>query len=211
MKEKIGIALLILLNAGFIYLLVIVICFSYWLIVGNPGLKAVETADSAAESIFNKAAFLSFTALLVNYILFKFLLQSRKSIISSIVVTLIGLLICIPFYFTERWSFIDRKYSQVMLIDYLDSREVSKVQLLIREDTIPIDYCENFFHVIGTASYSQGMWKYQKSMKILIWKKDGIKDSILSNGDLFEFKGKFFKAEENLVEKYLKMAPTELN
>lgn len=214
MKEKIGIALLILLNAGFIYLLVFTAYFSYGFTNGAGTLRAVEIANHVAERIFRIAGFLSVIALAINYILFRFLLRSGKPIIGSIIVTLIGILVFTPFFLSERSSFIEKRYSQVVLSDYINCKEVSKVDLSIMNDTIAIDYCEDFFHVIGRASYSPGMWKYGKSMKITIWKTTGTKDSILCSGDgrLFELSdGKFFRSEENLIEKYLKLIPTELD
>ena len=205
MKEKIGIALLILLNAGFIYLLVFTAYFSHGFTNGAGTLRAVEIANHVAERIFRIAGFLSFIALVINYILFRFLLRSGRPIIGSIIVTLIGILVFTPFFLSERSSFIEKRYSQIVLSDYIKCKEVSKVDLFIMEDTIAIDYCADFFQVIGTAPYSPGIWKYSgQSMKIMIWKTNGTKDSILTNGELFELSDrKFFKADENLIEKYL--------
>lgn len=210
MKEKIGIAFLILLNAGFIYLLLILPIFGYGMINGHHGLKAAETANHVAENLIGKAAILSFTALVTNYVLFKILLQSKRSIIGSILVTLIGILISIPFFLREKQSFIEHQHSQIMLSDYIDTDSIAEVFLFRSTDTIPIRYHREFFQIIGTASYRESMWKYQKQLKILIRKTDGTKDSIFSNGNLFEFKGTFFKAEENPIDKYLRISKEEI-
>lgn len=208
MKQKIGIALLILLNSGFIYLIMILVYLSYGLINGRSGLKAVQTANHIGENIFTKVSVLSFLALFSNYLVFRFLIQNKKPILGSLITTLIGIMISIPFFFKERQSYIENQFNQVMLSDYVDSKTISKIQLLTPSDTVPVEYCEEFFQIIGNASYADGMWKYQRSMKIILWKTDGTKDSILSNGDLFELSnGKFFKAKENLVEKYLRISP----
>jgi hypothetical protein len=206
MKEKIGIALLILLNAGFIYLMIVLFNLSFGLFSGHSGLKAVERANDIAGGIFNKASFLTAIAFVSNHIVLRTLIQSKKPILYSIIITLIGLLISIPFYFTERRSFIQEQYGKVVLSDYIDCKEISKVQLFILKDTIPIESCEDFFQVIGTASYNNGIWKYQKSNIIVLWKTNGTKDTILSSGGLFELSdGKFFKADENLIEKYIRL------
>lgn len=210
MKEKIGIALLILLNAGFIYLMIILAILGYGLINGHHGLKAVETADLVTKNLSTKAFLLSFIVLASNYIIFRFLILNKRAILGSVIVTLIGILISTPFFFRERQSFIDYQHSHITLSDYIHCDSIAEVWLLRRMDTIPITYQQEFFQIIGVASYQTGMWKYQRSIKIKILKKDGTKDSILTNGDLFELSGgKFFKSKENLIEKYIQVSHSE--
>lgn len=211
MKEKIGIALLILVNSGFIYLMVLLVILSYGLINGHHGLKAAETADRVAKSIFTKASVLSFILLAINYTIFKILIHSKKPIVGSLILTVIGIAVSIPSFLKEKRSFIEYQYSQVCLKDYIDCDAISDIQLSIRTDTIPIAYCREFVQIIGNASYKKGMWKYQRSMKIVIRKTNGTKNTILSNGELFELNGKFFKSKENLVEKYLRISKVELS
>lgn len=209
-REKTGIVLLILVNSGFIYILIMLVTFSYGFFNGHSGLKASETANHIAESLINKVALLSAIVYTANYILFKMLLRSKQPIIGSLVPTILGVVISTPFFLREKQAFIDDQYSQIKLSDYIQHDSISEVSLFTPTDTIPIEYHRDFFQIIGTASYRKGVWKYQKTLKILILKTDGTRDSILTNGDLFELSNwKFFKAEENLVEKYFQISHAE--
>ena len=210
MKEKIGIALLILLNSGFIYLLIIFPFFEYGMINGRHGLKAIETANHVAQSLLKTAILLSSLGLVINYIIFRLLISSKKPLIYGLIVTILGIAISIPFFLNEKQRFIERQYSQIMLSDYIPYDSISEIRLFTSTDTIPIAYYREFVQIIGNASYAEGIWKYQKSLKIMIRKTDGTKDSIISNGELFELSnGKFFKANEDLVEKYLLISHSE--
>ncbi len=208
MKQKIGITLLIILNGAFIYLIAVTAILSYGLINGRSGPnKAFETANDVATNIFIKVAILSLITLLINYIISRMLIQNKRPIVTSIVITVIGIIASTPFYLSARDSFIAYQFNNITLGDYVNPRNISQVQLLIKSDTIPLDDSQMFIQMIGKASYQKGIWKYQKSIKILFKNRNGTKDSILSNGELFETsKGKFFKAEENIIEKYLRIS-----
>ncbi|AEA42689.1 hypothetical protein [Fluviicola taffensis] len=128
-------------------------------------------------------------------------------VVITIIITIIGIGFFTPYFLNAKKSFIAYQNKNITLGDYANPRTISQVQLLIKSDTIPLDDSQMFIQMIGKASYQKGIWKYQKSIKILFKNRNGTKDSILSNGELFETsKGKFFKTEENIIEKYLQIS-----
>lgn len=202
MKQKIGIGLLILLNVGFTYLLVIEARLYYGFISIPLGKEIKLTTFTSYDStLIVGVTFWSIIAFLINYFLFKKMIMSKKSFLISFVITIIGVSISIPDSLSARESF--HKSSEIQLQNYLNKETINEVQIITNSDTIQVKEVNNFITDIGAVQYQRGIWKYAKKTKIMLRYTDGGLDSIYTTGRLFEYEGKYFLTDKDIIEKYL--------
>lgn len=201
MKKKIGIGLIMLTNIAFLYLIIMMGILSFGLITapldierGSEVLREVTSKDLYYLSIFSILNFL------VTYIILLKLVENKYSIKISLIVTIIGIILFIPFFLSSRFSFINYIEGNTTLNKYIDEKNINEVRINNKQ----ITDIDNFINDIGNAKYKKGVWKYAKKWKIILYYKNGTKDSLYSNGELFgAYKDKYFFMDENIIAKYI--------
>lgn len=205
MKRKIGVGLAIFLNLALVYGIIKGVILSYGLIVlplGQDG--GLKKANIITNDLLIKLIFVSILVLLVNYFLDKKMIESKKPFFMSLVITIIGIIIFIPFLVSARQSFLDYQNSTTQLYHYLDKRKIVEVQIITQTDTVQVKLLGDFINDIGYAKYKRGAWKYAKKIKIIFKQTDGNVGYITTNGQLFQYKDKYFFTDKNVIDKYLK-------
>jgi hypothetical protein len=205
MRRKIGIGLLIILNLTFIYVIIMGAVLSYGLIVAPLGHeKGLEIASLTTNDILIKLTILSMTVLLINYFLTKKMIVNKKPFLTSLIVTLIGIIVFIPFFLSAKQSFLDYQDGTTQLQHYLDRQTITEAQIIIHTSTIQVEQLDDFISDIGSAKYKRGSWKYAKKIKLIFKRIDGSKDSIFTNGQMFgAYKGKYFSTDQDVIDQYL--------
>ena len=203
-KYIIGISLLIIINLIYIYLICIYPILSFGLVVAEIGEvqgKIIETKITRETISF--VLLLSLVLFAMNYLIFKKLILSKRNLLYTFVLIIMGILIFIPFYLNSKKSFVDYQNGTTRLGHFIEKNEIENIKIINQNDTIIIKDKDVFLNEIGSAKYKRGIWKYGKKYKI-IFEKNGIKkDSIFSNGIMFgEFKNKYFEVEKDVLEKY---------
>ncbi|AFM06248.1 hypothetical protein Fleli_3946 [Bernardetia litoralis DSM 6794] len=205
-RENIGIILLMLLNIGFTYLLVVQATLYYGFLhvpLGKESINEATKLTSYDSTLIIGITILSIIAFLINYIILKKMILSKKSFLIGCIIIFIGISISIPFSLPARESFLHYKSGKMKLQDYLSEKMISEVQLIDHSKTIQVKGIDDFMEDIGGTQYRRGMWKYAKKTRIMLRYTDGSLDSIYANGSLFDYKGKIFFADKNIIEKYL--------
>lgn len=204
MKRKIGIALLIILNLSFIYVIMAAI-LTLGLVVAPLGHeRGLEIANQTTIDLLIKLSISTVLMFSINYFLFKKLAINKRPLITSLILTLIGALISIPFFLSLRKSFIDYQNGTTLLQHYFESKTIDNIQIITFSDTIEVTQLNNFIIDVESAKYKPGMWKYMKEYKLIINRNSGIIDTIFTNGQMFgPYQHKYFSTEENVIEKYL--------
>jgi len=205
MRRKLGLGLLIILNLTFIYVIIMDAVLSYGLIVAPLGLeKGLKISSLTTNDILIKLTILSMTVLLTNYFLTKKMIVNKKPFLTSLIVTAIGIIVFIPFFLSAKQSFLDYQNGTTRLQHYLDRQTITEAQIITHSDTILVTQLDDFMSDIGYAKYKKGPWKYAKKIKLMFKRKDGSKDSIFTNGQMFgAYKGLYFSTNQNLINKYL--------
>lgn len=207
MRKKIGIELSILLNVGFIYLLIMGVILYYGFIsvpLGKESIIEITELTSYDTNLIIRIIFLSIIACLINYFLFKKMIRSKKSFLISCIIILIGIAISTPFGLSARKSFIRYKSGEMQLQDYIGKEKINEVQLITNLDTIQVEEIDCFIRDISMVKYKKGLWKYPKRIKIMIRYTDGGIDSIYTNQNgFFHYKEMDFITDKNIMEKYL--------
>jgi hypothetical protein len=205
MRRKIGIGLLIILNLTFIYVIIMGAVLSYGLIVAPLGHeKGLEIASLTTNDILIKLTILSMTVLLINYFLTKKMIVNKKPFLTSLIVTLIGIIVFIPFFLSAKQSFLDYQDGTTQLQHYLDRQTITEAQIITHTSTIQVEQLDDFISDIGSAKYKRGPWKYAKKIKLIFKRIDGSKDSIFTNGQMFgAYKGKYFSTDQDVIDQYL--------
>ena len=178
---------------------------SYGLIVAPLGQdRGSEIADLTTNDILIKLMIMSMIVLLTNYFLTKKIIANKKPFLTSLTVTVIGIIVFIPFFLSARQSFLDYQNGTTQLQHYLDRQTITEAQIIIQTDTIHVKQLDDFIQDIGFAKYKRGPWKYAKKMKLMFKRTDGSKDSIFTNGQMFgAYKEKYFSTDQNVIDKYL--------
>lgn len=204
MKRKIGIGLLIILNLTFIYVMLMGAGLTFGLIVAPLGQdKAHEIANTATNDILIKLTIVSLITFLINYFLAKKMIVNKKPFLTSLTVTVIGVIVFMPFFLSSRQSFLDYQNGITQLQHYLDIQTITESQIITDSDTIQVEKLDDFIRDIGSAKYKKGPWKYAKTIKLIFTRTDGSKDSIFTNGQMFgAYKGKYFSTDQNVIDKY---------
>jgi len=205
MRQKIGIGLLIILNLTFIYVIIMGAVLSYGLIVAPLGHeKGLEVANLTTNDILIKLIVLSMTVLLINYFLTKKMIVNKKPFLTSLIVTVIGVIVFIPFFISAKQSFLDYQNGTTQLQHYLDRQTIIEAQIITHTDTIKVEQLDDFISDVGYAKYKRGPWKYAKKIKLMFKRIDGSKDSIFTNGKMFgAYKGKYFSTDQDVIDQYL--------
>jgi hypothetical protein len=205
MRRKIGIGLLIIINLTFIYVIIMGAILSYGLIVAPLGQdRGLEIANLTTNEILIKLSIVSMIVFLTNYFLTKKMIANKNPFLSSLTVTLIGIIVFIPFFLTARQSFLDYQNGTTQLQYYLDRQSITEFKIITHTGTIQVEQLDDFIRDIGFAKYKRGPWKYAKQIKLMFKRTDGSKDSIFTNGQMFgAYKGKYFSTDQNVIDKYL--------
>jgi len=205
MKRKIGIALFIILNLVFICVMIAVVELSFRLIVIDLDQKgSLEVAKQITNDVLILLSVLSIFVFSTNYFLTKKIVSSKRPFLTSLISTITGIIIVIPFFLLEKKTFIDYPRRTARLHHFLNRQTITSVQIITKTDTIQVEEVGNMINDIGHAKHKHGIWKYPKTMKLILHKIDGSKDSIYTNGQLlWEYRGKFFSTEQNIIEQYL--------
>jgi hypothetical protein len=205
MRRKIGIGLLIILNLTFIYVIIMGAILSFGLIVAPLGQdRGLEIANLTTNDILIKLTIISIIVLLINYFLAKKMIVNKRPFLISLTITLIGIVVFVPFFLSARQSFLDYQNGTTQLQHYLDGQTITETQIITQTDTIQVQQLDDFIQDIGFAKYKPGPWKYASKMKLVFKRTDGSKDSVFTNGQMFgAYKGKYFSTDQNVLDKYL--------
>ncbi len=205
MRRKIGIGLLILINLTFIYVIVMGAIFSYGIIVGDLGEdRGLKVANLTTKHILIKLSVISIVVLLINYFLMKKMIENKRPFLTSLTLTVFGIIVFIPFFLSARQSFLDYQKGTTQLQHYLNRHTITEVQIFTHTDTIQIEQLDDFIRDIGFAKYKRGSWKYAKTIKLMFKRKNGSKDSLFTNGQMFgAYEGKYFSTDQNVIDKYI--------
>ncbi len=178
---------------------------TFGLIVAPLGQdRGLEVATLTTNEILIKLCIASMLVLTINYFLTKKMIESKKPFLISLTVTVIGIIVFIPFFLSARQSFIDYQNGTTQLRHYLDRQTITGAQIITHSDTIQIEQLDDFIRDIGYAEYKSGPWKYAKKIKLVFKQTDGSKDSIFTNGQMFgPYKGKYFSTDRNIIDKYI--------
>lgn len=178
---------------------------SYGLIVGPLGQdRGLEIANHTTNDNLIKLALISTVVLLINYVLTKKVIVNRKPFLTSLIITLIGVIVFIPFCISARQSFLEYQNGTTQLQHYLNKQTISEAQIITHTDTIQVKQLEDFIIDISLARYKRGAWEYTKDIKLLFKRTDGSKDSIFTNGQMFgAYKGMYFLTDKNVIDKYI--------
>ena len=178
---------------------------TYGLIVSPMGQdRGLEIANMATNDILIKLTIVSMITFLLNYFLTKKMIVNKKPFLTSLTVTVIGVVVFIPFFLSARQSFLDYQNGTTQLQHYLERQTITEAQIITHTDTIQVTQLDDFIREIGYAKYKRGPWKYAKKIKLMFKLTDGSKDSIFTNGQMFgAYKGKYFSTDQNVIDKYL--------
>lgn len=178
---------------------------SYGIIVAPLGKdRGLEVANLTTNDILIKLSIISIVVLLINYFLIRKIIVNKRPFLTSLTVTVIGIIVFIPFFLSARQSFLDYQNGTTQLQHYLDGQTITEAQIITRTDTIQVEQLEDFIRDIGFAKYERGPWKYAKTTKLMFKRTDGSKDSIFTNGQMFgAYKGKYFSTDQNVIDKYI--------
>lgn len=178
---------------------------TYGLIVAPLGQdRGLEIANLTTKDILIKLTIVSIIVLFINYLLTKKMILNKKPFLTSLTVTVIGIIVFIPFFLSARQSFLDYQNGTTQLQHYLDSQAITEAQIITHIDTIQVEQLDDFITDIGFAKYKRGPWKYAKTIKLIFKRTDGSKDSLFTNGQMFgAYKGKYFSTDKNVIVKYI--------
>jgi hypothetical protein len=173
MRRKIGIGLLIILNLTFIYVIIMGAILTYGLIVAPVGQdRGLEIANLTTNDILIKLAIVSMIVLLINYFLSKKMIVNKKPFLTSLTVTVIGIIVFVPFFLSARQSLLDYQNGTTQLQHYLDRQTITEAQIITHTDTIQVEQLDDFIRDIGFAKYKRGPWKYAKKIKLMFKRTD---------------------------------------
>ena len=150
MKRKIGIGLLTILNLTFIYVIIMGTVLSFGLIVAPLGqVKGLEIANQTTNDILVKITVLSIVVFLTNYFLAKKMILRKKPFLTSLITTVIGIIVFIPFFLSAKQSFLDYQKGTTQLQHFLDRQTIIEAQVITQSDTIQIVQLDEFITDIG--------------------------------------------------------------
>jgi hypothetical protein len=108
MRRKIGIGLLILLNLTFTWIISLRAVLAFGLIVLPLEREiALEITKSTTQEVLIEITVFSGIVFLINFLLFKKLVLNKKPFLTSLILTLIGIVVIISFFISARQSFLD--------------------------------------------------------------------------------------------------------
>ncbi len=188
----------------FIYVLIFFAIFGFGIIVASFGIdRGSEVVNVTTYQILEKLLFFSIIVLLLNYFLLRKMIVNKRPFFTSLAITTFGIIVFIPFLIYARSNFLDHQIRVTYLSDYLDKKTIKDVYIIQKEDTLHVEKKDQFLNEIGYANYQQGVWKFQKKVKLLIKHIDGSTEIIFTNGQLFgEYKGKYFRTDKNVISRF---------
>ncbi|HCS20915.1 MAG TPA: hypothetical protein DIW47_10225 [Bacteroidetes bacterium] len=205
MKRKLAILFLILLNPAYVYVSCVWVWLRFKLFMMPSGEERglIEAAEKTKD-ILQWLIPLSIGLFLINFLVCRKLIASKRPMFISLVVTLSGVLIIAGFMLYHRQSYLDYQRKNTQLFHYFNERVEVRAEIVRGSKIIEAVPLNEFMEDIGTAKYKAGVWKFAKSFKIMFYLEDGGKDSIMTNGQIFgPYRDKYFATEENVLEKYL--------
>lgn len=205
MKRKIGILLLILVNSLIIWIIVLGIIFSFGIVVQSfDFVRGPEIVNYIVSTLLLKFTLVFTLSILLNYLIIKILINARKPIVKSLIIALFEVLIFFPILISNRNNFIKNQLVSTSLNKYLDIGAVVQTFVISQKDTICINKQKEFLSKIGEAKSKRGIWKFGKKKKIVFIYRNGMKDSIYTNGNIFgEYKKLWFFTDYNVIDQFL--------
>ncbi len=203
-RRKIGIGILLILNLVFVCLIVAVEHVSYHIITGNVGkIHATTFTQEITNEILKRVLYISAFFAAINYWILKTLIYSKRSFITTLILTFSGIVLFLPFLLTARQSFLKRQSQPDYFNHYYDRFAIKKAIIITSTDTIQIKELNEFTDRLWADHV--GPLKYQKTIKLVFVNNNGTSDTIPTNGQIFgPFKGHYFKADENIIDDYLR-------
>lgn len=139
MKNKLGILLLICLNGFFIFFSITTAIFKYGIIVN--GSFSIENSNEVLKEIFYWIFLYGILTLSLNYLITNFINKFSKSILISILITVISFFVVTPFVYLERNKFLENGRGNAVEIDvnlvqkiYLKNLDSGKITFLQKEE-----------------------------------------------------------------------------
>jgi hypothetical protein len=206
MRRNIGIGLLVILNLTFVYTIVMGVTLIYRFIdVPSRQYSGDGIIDQTTKVILTAMTIVSIIIFTINYFLIKRIIEHSKPFLISLIVGVSSIIVITPYFISARQSVLDYQAGIVQLQHYLDQPTITAAQIIMNKDTIQIQQLDVFLNDIGLAKYRRGPWKFAKKIKLKFERTDGSNDSITTNGEMFgPYKGKYFRADQNVLEKYLR-------
>lgn len=115
MKQRLGIALLIFLNVLTIILNTYIVIFQFGIVVG--GEFDLEQANSLVTEAILNIAFISAITLVLNFLILKFLNQSKLAVAFSLLFAFLTCFIPAPVIYSERNRFLENGRGNSLDID----------------------------------------------------------------------------------------------
>ncbi len=204
MKRKIGIVLILILQLAFLCFTTYIAYFSYAIFVAAIGIdRGLMVAN---EILVDNLLFVLPTSIVVivcNYLIIKKLIANSAPWKSSLLFTLACLVIFSPFLISARHSFIKYQIETTRLYHYLEENSIVKIEIVTAGITINVSDVSGLIQDLLSAKYIQGPRKYAKKEVIIITRKSGKTENIITNGQLFYYRNKYFIADSNVVDKYI--------
>jgi len=127
----------------------------------------------------------------------------------GLLIPFVCLIILVPKYLRFKESFIKYHKKSETLSLYLDDNSIEKIEIINSgNDSIKFSPPEALLKDIGSAYYVSGFWKYSLTARLLITRKNGERNHMLTDGHFYgPYKGKFFMTDSNVLKKYLSNKP----
>ena len=135
MKQKLGIFLLIGLAATTIWVNVIIIIFSFGLVVMSR--YDLESADRIVAEILEMFVFTFLLSVVLQFLTARYLIEAKRSLLLGLTISLFTLAGSIPFIFSERIAFMENGRPQALDIDIKNIQEIRCTNLLTGKTQLP--------------------------------------------------------------------------
>lgn len=205
MKRKVGIGILIILNLAFLWFIAVLTIFTYGIITGAAGkIHAEASTREITNEILIKISYIATLVSALNYWILKKVVNNANPLRLTCIILMVCLIIFTPLFLFQKRAFFTRQSEPDYLNHYYDRFAISKAMIITPTDTVEIKELNDFTWRLS-AQHITGPLKYQKTMKIIFVNINGTSDTIPTNGQIFgPFKGNYFKADENIIDDYLR-------
>jgi hypothetical protein len=100
-------------------------------------------------------------------------------------------------FFTGCFSFPNEN----ILSDVIDFNTINEVRYSFNGQEKIIAHTETAILLeLKNIKKSDGIWKYWGKQKIFFYHTNGQKDTLYTNGTIFEYKGKFFVSSKKIID-----------
>jgi hypothetical protein len=204
MKRKIGIIVIIVLNVAALLVMGGLTGATYGIITGSAGRIHAEAAtNEVTNEILVRLSYIVALVAALNYWILKTVVFNKKPFVTTFILLILYLIIYIPFLLFQKRAFFKRQSEPDYFNHYYDRFAIDKAIVITPTDTIEIKELNDFTWRLWAKH--TGPIKYKKTMKLIFINNDGTSDTIPTNGQIFgSFKGNYFKADENIIDDYLR-------